>query len=57
MAVKEAVYAFALSFGIKSDNLVIRNAKSSMAGDVLHATWMGLSVEVPVKPDKNPRNL
>lgn len=56
-AVKQAVYAFALSFGNLSDELSINEAKCAITGNMLKASWMDLSVEAPVKPDKNPGNL
>lgn len=53
----QAVYAFALSIGSLGDNISIEDAKSSISDGMLKASWMGMSVEAPVKPDKNPRNL
>lgn len=53
----EAVLAFALNFGRSSDQLAVENAACQTVDGVLKASWEELSVELPVKPDKNPANL
>lgn len=55
--IDQAVLAFAISLGNVSDNLSIENATSKIANNLLKASWKDLSVELPVKPDKNPGNL
>ncbi len=55
--IDQAVLAFALSFGNLDDHLSIENANSRITNGMLKASWEGLAVEVPVKPDKNPANL
>lgn len=55
--VEEAVYAFALNFGNSSDILFIKEAIAQKKDGKLKAFWDSLEVEVPIKPNKNPRNL
>lgn len=55
--IDQAVYAFALSFGNESEDVSIKEAKSLISNNILNAFWNSLSVEIPVKPEKCPRNL
>lgn len=53
---KQVAYAFALSFGMQEDKYV-GQAKAVIKENELTATWENLSVQIPVKPEKCPRNL
>lgn len=53
----QAILAFALNFGNLSDQLVVESATSRTDNGILKASWEELTVDVPVKPDKNPANL
>lgn len=55
--IRQAAYAFALAFGSPSDDLSVEGAACSLPDGTLKASWKELSVEIPVKPDKNPKNL
>lgn len=55
--VSQAIYAFALSLGDISGEYSVDNATAVISGNLLNATWGELSIQAPVRPDKNPSNL
>lgn len=55
--IAQAAYAFALSFGEQSDEISVNKANATISGNTLDASWDNLSVQIPVKPESNPRNL
>ena len=55
--IQQAVYAFALSFGNLTDHVSVKNAQATISNKILEASWDGLAVQAPVKPEKCPRNL
>lgn len=55
--VTQAVYAFALSFGLQSDEISTDEANAVISDNILKATWGNLSVQASVKPEKLPGNL
>lgn len=55
--ISEAIYAFALMWGNQQDRLSVEGAGCEVADDVLKARWGNLSIEVPIRPGKNPANL
>lgn len=54
---EQAMYAFALSIGNPQDDISIENTTSIVSNGILKTSWGNMSVEAPVKPDKNPGNL
>ena len=57
MQIDQAVLAFALSIGNQSDELTIQDTSCKIEKNQLTASWMGLNIELPIKPGKNPDNL
>lgn len=55
--IPEVIYAFALIWGNQQDRLSVEGSGCEVADGVLKAKWGNLSIEVPVRPGKNPANL
>jgi len=57
LQIDQAVLAFALSIGNQTDEFTIQDTSCQIEKNQLKASWIGLNIELPVKPEKNPDNL